>query len=396
MAPLQTAPGRLVIDEVEIIPLNVVPRMKRKISTGPLLYGDEGSWIGRPVLLRVSAGGISGWGEVRPVNPWIGETAASVFTCLRDFYAPAILGRDALHIESVLRTCLQKLPGNQAALEAMDFALHDLVGKALGVPAHALLGGACRDSIPLEWSVGLADDRTMIDEAVMAAEKHGIRYVCIKVGPEEKLEADARVVKQIRKEVGKEVFLGIDANMGYTPVGAVRLAQRIAEVELTYFEQPVPPTHIDNLKWVYDRAGVSIIADESCYSPADAARLCATGAADVMAVKFYKCGGLRRGRDIATVADSFGLRANVAGTANGSYLEAIAGATLAAAIPNHAFGAEFVMGLPQVDVDPIVKNRPIDVANGHCNLPPGPGFGAELDHEQIKKLALDRTVVKKS
>jgi len=396
MTTPQTPRDRLAIDEVEVIPLNIVPRMKRRISTGPLLYGDEGSWVGRPVLLRVSAGGVSGWGEVRPVNPWIGETAASVFTCLRDFYAPLVLGRNAMDIEQVLRACQARLPGNLAALEAMDFALHDLVGKALGVPAHVLLGGAQRDSIPLEWSVGLADDRTMIEEAAMAADRHGIRYVCIKVGPEEKIEADARVIKEIRKAVGPDVYLGIDANMGYSPVGAVQLARRIEEVNLTYFEQPVPPTHIDNLKWVYDRCNVSIVADESCYSPADAARLCAGGAADVMAVKFYKCGGLRRGRDIATIADAFGLRANVAGTANGSYLEAMAGATLAAAIPNHAFGAEFVMGLPAVDVDPVVKNRPIDVKDGHCNLPPGPGFGAELDMEQVGRLALDRAVVRKS
>ena len=190
--------------------------------------------------------------------------------------------------------------------------------------------------------------------------------------------------------------LGIDANMGYGPVAAVQLAERIAEVNLTYFEQPCPPTALANLKWVYDRIKVSVIADESCYSPADAARLCASGAADVMAVKFYKCGGLRRGRDIATIADGFGLRANVAGTANGSYLEAIAGATLAAAIPNHAFGAEFVMGLPAVDVDPVVKNRPIDVNDGFCNLPPGPGFGAELDFAAIDRLALDRATVKRA
>jgi L-alanine-DL-glutamate epimerase-like enolase superfamily enzyme len=395
MSTLETSSGRLVIDEVEIIPLDIVPRMKRKLSTGPLQYGDRGSWIGRPVLLRVSANGISGWGEVRPLNPWIGETAASVFACLRDFYAPLILGRDALDIEQLLRACFQKLPGNLATLAVMDFALHDLVGKALGVPAHSLLGGAQRDSIPLEWSVGLADDKTMIDESVMAAEKHGIRYVSIKVGPEDNLESDVRVVKQIRKALGPEVFLGIDANMGYSPVGAVQLAQRIEEVALTYFEQPVPPTHIANLKWVYDRCNVSVIADESCYSPADAARVCAAGAADVMAVKFYKCGGLRRGRDIATIADAFGLRANVAGTANGSYLEAIAGATLAIAIPNHAFGAEFVMGLPSVDVDPIVKNRPIDVKDGRCNVPTGPGFGVEFDHEQIARLALDRAVVRR-
>ena len=383
----------LPIDEIEIIPLDIVPALKRKISTGPILYGEGGSWVGRPILLRVSAGGISGWGEARPVNPWVGETAASVFACLRDFYGPTIIGQDALQIENVLRSCERKLPGNPAALEVLDFALHDLVGKALNVPAHVLLGGACKDKIPLEWSVGLADEKTMVEEAVMVVQKYGIKYVCIKVGPAERIDADVKAVSAIRKHVGDDVYLGIDANMGYDPVGAVRLAERIAHVNLTYFEQPVPPQAMANLKWVYDRCKVTVIADESCYSPYDAAKIVAAGAADVLAIKFYKCGGLRRGRDIAVVADAANARVNCAGTANGSYIEAIAGATLCTAIPNHAFGAEFVMGLPAVAPDVIVKNRPIDVRDGYCNIPPGPGLGIEINEAEVKRHALDRMTV---
>jgi L-alanine-DL-glutamate epimerase-like enolase superfamily enzyme len=386
-------PVRLPIDEIEIIPLDIVPKLKRKISTGPILYGDKGSWIGRPILLRVSAGGLSGWGEVRPVNPWIGETAASIFSCLKDFYGPLILGQDAVQIERVLRSCERKLPGNRAAIEVLDFALHDLVGKALSVPAHALLGGACKDRIPLEWSIGLGDEKSMVEEAVMVVEKYGIRYVCIKVGPSENIDFDVRAVSAIRKNVGRDVFLGIDANMGYDVVSAVRLAERLSDVNLTYFEQPVPPLDLRNLKWVFDRCRCSVIADESCYTPWDASRIIAAGAADVLAIKFYKCGGMRRGRDIAIIAEANELRANCAGTANGSYIEAIAGATLAAAIPNHAFGAEFVMGLPAVDPDVIVKNQPVDVRDGYCNIPPGPGFGVEIDQAQVRQHALDRVVV---
>ncbi|MCC6534991.1 MAG: hypothetical protein IT531_20780 [Burkholderiales bacterium] len=385
----------LPIDEIEIIPLDIVPALKRSISTGPILYGGAGSWIGRPILLRVSAGGLSGWGEVRPVNPWVGETAASMFACLRDFYGPLIIGQDALRIEHLLRSCERKLPGNPAALEVLDFALHDLVGKALNVPAHALLGGACKDKMALEWSVGLADEKTMIDEAVTVVRKYGIKYVCIKVGPAERIDADVSAVSAIRKHVGDDVYLGIDANMGYDPIGAVRLAQRLEPVNLTYFEQPVPPQAMANLKWVYDRCKVTVIADESCYSPYDAAKLVAAGAADVLAIKFYKCGGMRRGRDIAVVADASNVRVNCAGTANGSYIEAIAGATLCAAIPNHAFGAEFVMGLPAVDPDVIVKNRPVDVRDGYCNVPAGPGLGMEVDLAAVKQHALDRVTVKR-
>lgn len=385
----------LPIDEIEIIPLDIVPGRKRSFSKGPVLYGGPGSLVGRPILLRVSAGGLSGWGEVRPINPWVGETAASMLACLRDFLGPAIVGRDALRIEAILRDCEFLMPANPSALAVLDFALHDLVGKALNVPAHALLGGACRDRIPLEWSVGLADEKSMIEESVMAVQKFGVNYVCIKVGPAERIDADVRTLKAIRAGIGKNVHLGIDANMGYDAVNAVRLVERLSDVNLTYFEQPVARDALRELRWVFDRCNVSVIADESCFSPADAAKVIAEGAADVLALKFYKCGGLRRGRDIATVADASKLRVNCAGTANGSYIEAIAGATLAAAIPNHAFGAEFIMGLPAVDGDEIVANRPVDVRDGYCNIPQGAGLGMEIDEAAVKRHAMSRDLVRK-
>ena len=93
------------------------------------------------------------------------------------------------------------------------------------------------------------------------------------------------------------------------------------------------------------------------------------------------------------MAEARNLRANCAGTANGSYIEAIAGATLCSAIPNHAFGAEFVMGLPAVEPDVIIKNRPIDVLDGYCNVPTGPGLGFEIDASEVKRHALDRATV---
>ncbi|HEV7820541.1 MAG TPA: hypothetical protein VGO84_05125, partial [Burkholderiales bacterium] len=103
---------RLTIDRIEIIPLDIVPANKRRIPTGPHLYGGAGSWVGRPVVVRIQAQGLSGWGEIRPVNPFVGETAASMFACLRDFYAPLCIGSDALGIEDILRRCELQLPKN--------------------------------------------------------------------------------------------------------------------------------------------------------------------------------------------------------------------------------------------------------------------------------------------
>jgi L-alanine-DL-glutamate epimerase-like enolase superfamily enzyme len=384
---------KLVIDRIEIMPLDLVPARKRKIPTGALLYGSEGSWVGRPVLVRVCAGGLSGWGEVRPVNPFVGESAASMFATLRDFYGPLIVGRNALDIVGILRDCEQHSPANPAALGALDMALHDVVAQSLGVPVHTLLGGACRNSIPMEWSLGLSDEKTMIEEAVMALENYRVPYLCVKVGPASRIEDDVRILAAIRRSVGPDVHLGIDANTTYDPVNAVRLAQRLTDVRLTYFEQPVPGHALSDLKWVYDRANVSVMADESVRSLSDSAAVIDARAVDVIATKIYKCGGVRRCREIAIVADASGMRVNCAGVANGSYIEALAGAHLCASVPNHAFGAEFLMGLPAAWEDPIVKNRPIDTKDGYCNVPQLPGLGCEIDETAVKRYSLAHAVV---
>jgi muconate cycloisomerase len=340
----------------------------------------------------VSAGGHTGWGEVRPINPFVGETASAMFAALRDFYGPLVRGRNALGIESILRACENHLPANPAALAVLDMALHDLVGKALGVPAHVLLGGACRESIPLEWSVGLADTATMAKEATDVIEKHGVQYVCVKVGPVERLEEDIKVLRAIRKAIGEHVHLGIDANTTYDAVSAVQLVER-ADVRITYFEQPVAARSLRDMRWIRDRAKVSVMADESVYTATDARAIIEAEAADVLGMKLYKCGGMRRSRDIAIVADAGGARVNCAGTANGSYIEAIAGAHLCASLPNHAFGAEFMMGLPAVWVDEMIANRPIDIRDGCCTIPTGPGLGFEIDADFVKRHQLAREVL---
>jgi len=385
-----TAP-KLRIEAVEIIALDIVPSHRRRMSTGAYVYSDKGGWAGRPVMVGIRAGGITGWGEARPINPFVAETAAGMFTNMRDYYAPLLIGRDAMQIEAALRSCEARLPANPATLATIDMALHDLVGRALGVPVHTLLGGACRTEIPLEWSVSLDDEAVMVSEAVNAVEKYAVEYVCIKVGPLTRKETDIRVAEAIRKELGPRVRLGADANTCYDLQSAIRFANRFED--LAYFEQPVGRTALAEMRQIRERTTVPIMADESVYTLDDAMRVATQGAADVMTLKWYKCGGLRRCREVAVIAEAAGLKANCAGTANGSYIEAIAAAHLCISVPNHAFGAEFILGLPSVNEHPLIKNRPIDANNGVCNLPPGPGFGFEIDRNAIPKYALEHLLV---
>ena len=288
------------------------------------------------------------------------------------------------------------LPNNPVPQALIDMALHDLLGRAMGVPVHTLLGGACRDRIPMEWSIGLADEETMLKEAAHAVETLQVPYLCVKVGPTPRLEEDVRALSRIRKQVGPHVKLGMDANTSYDLLGATQLLERLAEVGITYFEQPLPVRAMRDTGMLRTRSrGCAIMADESVYSPADAMALTAAGTFDVLAHKFIKSGGFRRGREIAAIADAAGGSVNCAGTANGSYMEAIAGAHLCAAVPNHTFGAEFVMGLPAVDDDPLVKNKPVDLIDGHATVPMLPGLGAELDEAVLSRLTISKQVFNK-
>lgn len=387
----------LPIEEIEIVLVDSTPKLKRRIPTGELAFGNSKSPVGKPVLLRVRAGGLFGWSQLRPANPYQGDTAAATYSALRDFYAPRLIGQDAWRLTALLRQCETALPDNPVPLSLIDMALHDLQGRAAGVPVHALLGGACRDTIPMEWSIGLSDDDTMVREAAMAVEKFKVPYLCVKVGPSHRLEDDVRAVTRIRREVGPHIRLGMDANTSYDLVAATRLLQQLEDVGVTYFEQPLPVRAVRDTAALRQRAarsGCAIMADESMYGPADALALATGDAFDVLANKFIKSGGFRRSREIAAIADAVGRGMNCAGTANGSYLEAIAGAHLCASVPNHVFGAEFVMGLPEVDEDPLVRNRPVVLENGHATLPLLPGLGAELDEAVLDRLCISRERVR--
>lgn len=395
--PPATPFSRATIERVEVSVLDVVPRRQRRLPSGKIPYGGAGSLIGRPVFVRIHAGGCDGVGEIRPINPFVGESASSMYPVIRDFYAAKLIGRNAFEIESLLSSCEKTMPGHPSALAAIDLALHDLAGKLAGLPVHALLGGACRDHIDLEWSVGLASEKEMVREAEEAVGRFGVGCVCIKIGPTEHLDRDVRTMKAVRAAVGKKVTLGMDANTTYSTSGAIKLARRLQDADIGYFEQPVPGPLLNEMRRVRDAVDCAILADESVFSRNDAMRVIEAEAADVLGLKFYKCGGLHRMRQIAAIADAASVQVNCAGTTAGTYIEAVAAAHLCAAVPNHAFAAEFIMGLPAANGrDPVVANEPIDVLDGRCAIPDGPGLGVVIDEKNLKQLAIVHATVSAS
>lgn len=379
------------IVKIEVMPLDISPSFRRKISRGVLEPTKLGVLKGKPVLVRIYADdGMVGNGEARTIQPFHGETTQSVVSAIRDFYAPLMIGDDPFNLELFWSKFDGVLPGNMNARAPIDYALYDLMGKMLGVPAFNLLGGLYHEKIPLEWSIGLNSVEKMVGEAMHSREKYGITVFCLKAGPSERWQEDVRTFREIRKTLGHDVTLGIDANESYSSSIAIKAIQRMEEYDLSYAEQPVPARDLEGMARVRMGVNTPIVADESAFTIQDAFRILKMEAADVICVKTFKPGGLCNSKKIAALAESCSCHVNVGGTAHGARIEAAVGAHFYASTRNIFPAGEFVMGI--TEEDPLVDN-PFVIEDGYVTVPKGPGLGMEIDEEALEKFAIARYVI---
>jgi L-alanine-DL-glutamate epimerase-like enolase superfamily enzyme len=203
------------ITKVEIYPLTKL-RYQRpfKISRG-YVGGPEMKW-GFHVMMKITTNeGIVGFGEARPNNPHQHETTWSVTEALRNFYGPLLIGRDPFDIENLMLDFEAYLPENYHARTVVDFALHDIMGKATNQPVYNLIGGKVHDRVYIKIPVSQGSTSEMIKESERIIEQTGCKYLKIKIGQPERIAQDIANVKGIREALGPEIKLQVDANAGY-------------------------------------------------------------------------------------------------------------------------------------------------------------------------------------
>jgi muconate cycloisomerase len=333
------------------------------------------------VFVRIETrDGLVGWGEAACLGgpTWSEESAESIAATLERYVIPWLRGRDARELESLRLEMARRVAGNPFARAAVEMALWDLNGRALGVPVHRLLGGRVRDRVPLSWSLAVADGDAEVAEAREKVAR-GHRIFKIKTGAHPVAEDVARV-KAIRAAVGPAVRLRVDANQGWDRPTALRAIRAMEPYDLDFVEQPVPRWDLDGLAEIARAVSVPIMADESCGSPQDALAIARRGGVSILALKLTKSAGLASTMAIARIAEAAGLGCYVGcmietslGTA--AYLQA----ALAAAPVT--WGCElFGPLLLQGDV---VRN-PVRYADGCILAVDGPGFGVEVDESQLK------------
>jgi L-alanine-DL-glutamate epimerase-like enolase superfamily enzyme len=391
--------GLLRIERVEVFVTDLPTRLERLSSSGRYDTGATGVPMGKPVLVRVFAGGVVGNGQIRPIAPshFLPDTGASMVAAIRDVYAPRMIGRPVSDIAAMIAAFDLSLPGNVQARAAVDHALHDAMGKATGLPVHRLLGGRCYERIPLEWSVSLAEQPdTMVAESRRAVEAFGISTLCLKAGHPAGWRQDVANFAAVRGALGENVTIGIDPNTGWSVSEARQALAALIHHRLDYLEQPIARGNIAGLAAIRaDARGVPIMADESLMSLDDAFKLAAAQAVDVFCIKLYKVGGFRAAMKIAAIAEAADIRVNVGGLAAFSQLEAAAGINFHAAIPPRQVmpAGEFLFGLGVVGPDPLVPDPTYRIEDGHVSPSELPGLGVTIDEAALERLTLVREVV---
>lgn len=316
----------------------------------------------------IDSDGASGWGEAPQVWQVTGESFAGAQAAIEGPISTAVIGKDAADLTELLRWVQACVAANHGAKAAVDVALHDLAARRLGVTLHGYLGSTATE-IRTDVTVSALPG----DVAGTAARRvaDGFDVLKLKVGTGDAITDVARV-KSVRRAVGPDPVIRLDANQGWDPRTAVRVIRGLEEagcgVELV--EQPVAAADLDGLAWVSARVDTPVLADESVYGIRDLVEVIRRRAADMVNVKLAKCGGIANGRTLLEVARAHGL-----GTVVGSMMETQVGvgaaAALVAAYPTSAIpdlDAAWWLAKPVVDGG-ISYDGPV------VRLPEGPGLG---------------------
>jgi L-alanine-DL-glutamate epimerase-like enolase superfamily enzyme len=310
----------------------------------------------RVVWVRLEHDGVEGWGEADP-SRFYGETADSVAAAL-ELFRPSIETADPWAAESAEEEIGRALRWNGAAKAAVSAALHDLAAKRLGIPLHRMWGLDPARAPRTSFTIGIGDEGELRRKVAEAA-----RYPILKV----KLgtPGDEAIIRTVR-DAAPDKVLRVDANAGWTPKRALDMIELLAELDVEFVEQPLPPHDVEGLRFVRDRSPLPIIADESCVLATDIPRL--AGAVDGINIKLAKCGCVREAQRMIATARAHGMLVMM-----GCMIESSLGIAAAAQLAP-------LLDFADLDGAALLADDPFrgpTIDDGLIALPSTPGLGVE-------------------
>ncbi|MEH7344235.1 mandelate racemase/muconate lactonizing enzyme family protein [Bacillus sp. JJ1532] len=311
---------------------------------------------------------------------------------IKDEMAPLIIGENIFEVKHIWQKLYpltfniladRKISLN--ALACVDSAIHDAIGKSLGMPLVKLWGGSKKE-LPVMliggyYTEGKNVDKEKIINDIDSYKEMGVAACKFKVGGRAP-EVDIERVRTAREAAGDEFIIAVDANQGWDRNDALKFAKGVNDLNIRWFEEPC--------RWNYDKdamkdirlmSGIPVAAGQSEDSPAGCIELMKNGSIDVCNFDASWSGGPTAWRQAAGAAEALGfemahheepqISAHLLGsTLTGTFLEVF-----------------------HPDRDPlfyeIIENRN-KFKNGYYEIPNGPGFGIELNSAVIEKYRLDK------
>ena len=303
----------------------------------------------REVISAEIDGGI---GEASP-SKFYGETVETVTKTLKVISSE--IDEDLDQIQEIMKKIELTLAGNYAAKSVVDMALHDRLGKKLGIPLYKLWGLNPKKTPHTSFTIGLDEPNVMV-EKTLKADNYPILKV--KLGTPQ----DVEIISTLRDVTDKPIY--VDANTAWSPKEAVKKIHQLYDLGVELIEQPTNPDDIEGLRFIRENSKLPIIADESVKRASDIPKL--LGAVDGINIKLVKCGGLLEALRMIHVARAHGLLVML-----GCMIESSIGITAAAHLTPLVDYADLDGNL-LIDNDPYIG---VTLDLGKLILPDFPGIG---------------------
>ena len=343
--------------------------------------------------------GISGWGEV---TTYPGPMANAAVAAYIDRMGTMITGDNPNNIEAIWNKLFRSMTyvgtrgATTAAVSAIDIALWDIKGKVMEQPIYELLGGAVRDKIALYCHPYNPTSPEAIRQSVQEIMDSG--FVAFKLDPmlahlhvdhteyidgQISIEAEKMALDTLaaaREVAGPDAEIMIDAHAMYNVPTAVRLANKMAEYNIHWFEEPVPVESYKALKQVREQVKTPICVGERLHTRWEFVPIFEGGLADYIMPDVTWTGGISELKKIATMAETYYIPISphdASGPVN-----VMAGAQVMMTTPNF-----YRLEVNRYDLSgyDIFIDHPLDVREGHLYVSDRPGSGFNLDLDALKE-----------
>ena len=308
-------------------------------------------------------------------------------------FSKFLIGKDPFRIEYIWTSLYRRVTWTggsvtMSAISAIDLALWDIKGKALGVPVYELLGGRVRDAVPVYangWFEGL---ETGDEHAQAALETVGQGYPCLKFYPfigeyvtsPERIAKGIELVKSVREAVGPNVQIGIDVRARLDFWSSLQVAEELIPFKVSWMEEPIQFDNPGLMGEFARKVRVPVSTGEQLYNRWDFQPLLDEKSIAIIQPDICHAGGISELRRIASAAET--QYVSVAPHNSNGPISTVASLHLDMNIPNCFKQEIFVSFLEKYDA---ILTNSIPIDDGFAIPPVGPGWGTDIDEDAMKE-----------